>query len=115
MDDYLKTLISKIVIEENKIFRNNQDINSDPIEMIIKVPKHMAMIITDCTRCFAKPGKLEELFDVLCTKAFTDGIRSFAITLFKNSMDHAQYMSNINPKCKECISENNIQTYRQSP
>ena len=120
---YLKTLLTKIMIEDGKLLIEDKNPRtSNFIEMKIKVPAHVAKSIVECSKCFAKSKKLEELFDIFCTMIFQEGLFACTAKEFENKEAHTDFTIDIlknNKQCGNCFKrifdEYNISAQRKSP
>ena len=104
---YIKTLLTKIMLEDGKILSENKNPRTlDLVEMKIKVPAHVAKSIVECSKCFAKPKKLEKLFDTFCALVFQEGLFACTAKEFKNKEIHTDFTTDTlenNERCGDCF------------
>ena len=110
------------MLEDGKLLTEDKNPRTlNLIDMKIKVPAHVAKSIVECSKCFAKSKKLEELFDIFCTMIFQEGLFACTEKEFKNKKIHTDFTIDTienNERCGDCFkrifNEYNIQAKRKS-
>jgi len=103
--EFVKVLLSALAVNNGKRQALGKKINSNLINVNIKLPKHNAEIVANCVACFAKRGNIEDLFDEFCTEVFLLGIEAWIIKEFKNFDNQFEFVVKIaegNSNCGKC-------------